>query len=148
MWEKYKEEYFGSNPKLKTVQISPDHPAYEMIDHLLVEKRSKKLVMALNDTPANYEIPEGITEIGMLAFQGSGELKELIVPEGVTRIDASAFSGCFKLRKITLPASMEEIGYDVFSHSEHLVIKAPEGSWAEQYCKENGYEFEGMKNEK
>ena len=141
------EGIFGSNPKLKTVQISPDHPAYEMIDHLLVEKRSKKLVMALNDTPAKFEIPEGIKEIGSLAFQGSGNLTELVIPEGVTSIGSSAFSGCFKLKKITLPASMKEIGFDVFIYSKHLVIKAPEGSWAEQYCKENGYEYEGMKNE-
>ena len=128
--------------------ISPDHPAYEMIDHLLVEKRSKKLVMALNDTPAKFEIPEGIKEIGSLAFQGSGNLTELVIPEGVTSIGSSAFSGCFKLKKITLPASMKEIGFDVFIYSKHLVIKAPEGSWAEKYCKENGYEYEGMKNEK
>ena len=139
---------FGNCKNLKTVKISPDHPAYEMIDHLLVDKRNKVLVSALNSMPEKYELPEGITEIGEIAFQGSEELTELIVPEGVTKIGSNAFSGCYKLRKITLPASMEEIGSKAFFYSYHLVIKAPEGSWAEKYCKENGYEFEGMKNEK
>ena len=138
---------FGNCKNLKTVKISPDHPAYEMIDHLLVDKRSKKLVMALNNTPARYELPDGITEIGMLAFQGSYDLTELIVPEGVTRIDLSAFSGCANLSKVTLPASMKLISPEVFSYSYHLVIKAPEGSWAEKYCKEYGYELETIKNE-
>lgn len=135
---------FGYNKALKNVRISPDHPAYEMIEHLLVDKRDMKIVSALNDTPEKYEIPAGIQEIGNMGFQGSGELTELIVPEGVTKIGYSAFSGCNQLREITLPASVKEIGWNAFEYSWELLIKAPAGSWAEQYSKETGYRFEAL----
>ena len=132
---------FGSNKALTKVVVSPDNPNYEMIDHLLVDKRDMKIVMALNSTPAKYEIPEGIKKIGFMAFQGSDDLEELVVPEGLTEIGTSAFSGCSKLCKITLPASVNEIETYVFEYSYHLVIKAPEGSYAQEFCKKNGYEF-------
>ncbi len=135
---------FGNNPALSAVRISPDHPAYEMIDHLLVDKRDRRIVSALNCTPEKYEIPAGIREIGYLAFQGSNDLTELTVPEGATKIWYSAFSGCEKLREITLPASMEEIGNYAFEYSRELLIKAPAGSWAQKYSEENGYRFEAV----
>ena len=135
---------FGSNKALTTVSISPDHPVYEMIDHLLVDKRSMKIVSVLNSTPEKYEIPEGIKVIGNMAFQGSRDLAELIVPEGVTEIDYSAFSGCDKLWKITLPASLAEIRNDAFRYSAELLIKAPAGSYAQKYSEEHGYKFEAV----
>ena len=100
--------------------------------------------MTLNNTPSVYEIPEGIRSIGEMAFQGSSGLTELTVPEGVTEIGMSAFSGCADLHVITLPASLEEIGNYAFEHSRGLLIKAPAGSWAEQYARENGYRFEAL----
>ena len=135
---------FAHTPALTTVRISPDHPAYEMDGSLLVDKRDQEIVSALNSTPAVYEIPEGIRTIGDMAFQGIDELAELTVPEGVTKIRWSAFSGCDRLREITLPASLEDIGTDAFEHAKDLLIKAPAGSWAEQYAGENGYRFEAL----
>lgn len=137
---------FGSCNSLKTIMISPDHPAYEMIDLLLVDKRKKEIVNALTSVPARYEIPEGIKGIAGTAFTGCENLTELIVPEGVTSIGHNVFMLCPNLRKIALPASVEEIGWNAFPTSGQVVIVAPEGSYAQEYCKENGYEFEGMKN--
>ena len=138
------EGVFGCNPALTEVRISPDHPAYEMIGSLLVDKRTREIVMALNSTPAVFEIPEGIKAIGNMAFQGSEGLKELIVPDGMTKIGMDAFSGCADLRAVTLPASLEEIGDRAFEYSRELLVRAPAGSWAEQYARENGYRFEAL----
>lgn len=147
---------FGSCVALKNIMISPDHPAYEMIDHLLVDKRNNEIVTALNTIPAQYEIPKGIKGIRSDAFQGCENLTELIVPEGVTSIGSSVFYGCNNLKKITLPASLESIdsfaflmdSYLMLTSPDQLVIAAPEGSYAQEYCMEKGYKFEGMKNEK
>ena len=135
---------FGDNKALVTVNISPDHPAFEMRGPLLVNRQEGRIVSALNNTPAKYEIPEGIKEIGFMGFQGSDNLTELIVPEGVTEIGVSAFSGCEKLSIITLPASLTEIGNEAFSYSRELLIRAPEGSWAQQYAEKHGYKFEAV----
>ena len=144
--EEIGEGIWGSNKALKNVVISPAHRYYEMIDHLLVDKRNMVIVAALNDTPAKYEIPEGIQEIGFLAFQGCDNLTELVVPEGVTRIGMSAFSGCSKLCKVTLPESVKEIADDAFQYSYELTIVAKEGTEAERFCKAKGYRFERSSN--
>ena len=135
---------FGSNEALTTVHISPDHPAYMMLDGLLVEKGNMRIIGALNSTPAKYVIPEGIKEISFMAFQGSKDLEELTVPDGLSIIGSDAFSGCSKLRDIFLPASVTEIGYETFRYARELVIHAPAGSYAQQYAEENGYRFEAV----
>ena len=135
---------FGLAPALAEVRISPDHPVYEMNGPLLVNRQDQEIVSVLNNLPAVCSIPAGIRTIGPMAFQGCGGLEELTVPEGVTKIRWSAFSGCDRLREITLPASLEDIGTDAFEYSKDLLIKAPAGSWAEQYAGENGYTFEAL----
>lgn len=135
---------FGSNESLTDVILSPDHPNYVMMDRLLVDKRDMCIVAALNDIPDQYEIPEGIQEIGMMGFQGCGDLAKLVLPDGLTKIGNDAFSGCFRLIQITLPASVNEIGYEAFVYSHDLHIHAPAGSWAHQYAEENGYRFEAV----
>ena len=129
---------FGSNEALTTVHISPDHPAYMMLDGLLVEKENMRIIGALNNTPAKYVIPEGIKEISFMAFQGSKDLEELTVPDGLINIGSDAFSGCSKLRDIFLPASVTEIGFEAFKYARELVIHAPAGSYAQQYAEDNG----------
>ncbi len=98
----------------------------------------------MNDIPEKYEIPEGILGISSLGFQGNVHLRELIVPEGFIYIGSSAFSGCSGLKEITLPSSVNEIDSYTFEYCYELVIKAPAGSWAQQYTEDNGYRFEAL----
>ena len=135
---------FGADRTLTTIRISPDHPVYEMQGNFLVDKRDRRIVSALNSISVKYEIPEGIKEIGSIAFQGIDNLTELIVPEGVTKIGYSAFSGCEELRIVTLPASLQEIDGDAFRYSRELLIKAPAGSYAQKFSEEHGYGFEAL----
>ena len=39
-------------------------------------------------------IPEGVTEIGNMAFYGCANLTSVTIPEVVTKIENKAFSGC------------------------------------------------------
>lgn len=55
-----------------------------------------------------YEIGEGITEIGEFAFARSG-LTSVTIPEGVTKIAYGAFYHCDDLANVTLPDSIVEI---------------------------------------
>ena len=99
----------------------------------------------MNDILEKYEIPEGILGISSLGFQGNEHLRELIVPEGFTYIGSSAFCRCSGLKEITLPSSVNEIGPFAFEYCYELVIKAPAGSWAQQYAEENRYRYEVVK---
>ncbi len=55
-----------------------------------------------------YEIEEGIVEIGEFAFARSG-LTSVAIPEGVTKIEYGAFYHCDDLTDVTLPDSIVEI---------------------------------------
>ena len=105
---------------LKTVEISPDHPAYEVVDGMMIDKASKTLMSVLPTKAGTCEIPAGIKKIAASAFQGCKKLKEIMIPDSVTEIE----------------------GIRVFKEcSKNLVCKGPEGSCAQKYCEENGIKF-------
>ena len=65
-----------------------------------------------------YEIPMGVTEIGVAAFdqaEFSFEIKEIVIPDSVKKIDDHAFYDCFMgIEIIRLPLSVEHIGDQAF----------------------------------
>ena len=79
--------------------------------------------------------PANITEIGYFRqrtvggliyegrgmFQGSKNLRTVIIPEGVITITQSAFSGCTALNNITLPSTIRTIGSSAFNGCTSLV---------------------------
>ena len=67
----------------------------------------------------DYEIPEGITEIGEFAFARSG-LKKVIIPEGVTTIDYGAFYHCDQLTEVQIPSSVSKIDAHAFDNTPWL----------------------------
>ncbi|MDE7251257.1 MAG: leucine-rich repeat domain-containing protein, partial [Lachnospiraceae bacterium] len=55
-----------------------------------------------------YNIEDGITEIGEFAFARSG-LTSVEIPEGVTEIGYGAFYHCDSLREVTIPSTVTKI---------------------------------------
>lgn len=63
-----------------------------------------------------YEIPEGVTEIGPYAFYGNSNLSRITLPSTLTTIKGSnTFYQCTKLKNITIPENVTKIGDYVFS---------------------------------
>ena len=89
---------------------------------------------------ASVTIPEGVTAIGVGTFQRCRGLTSVNIPEGVTAIGDYAFFMCEGLTSVTISASVTSIGEDAFDYcSEQLVITVDKGSYARDYCAENGY---------
>ena len=59
-------------------------------------------------------IPEGMTNIGYMAFCNNEAIEEVTIPNSVTTIDASAFCNCANLEEIRLPDGLQEIGRQAF----------------------------------
>lgn len=69
-------------------------------------------------------------------------MTKITVPESVVSIDQFAFVGCSKLTSIVIPTSVENIGILAFWGCEKLTVRAPKGSYAEQFALNNNIKFE------
>ena len=86
-------------------------------------------------------VQDGVTSIGYCAFSGHPELLSVRLPDTVTQIGTLAFHNCAALKDLNLPDSVERIGKDAFQNCLDLKsVTVGRGSFAEQYCKENGLE--------
>lgn len=88
---------------------------------------------------------KGVKQIGESAFMDTG-LETIEIPENIQSIDTVAFAGCSNLKEVTIisPDTKIESGAFVSCHDD-LIIKAPAGSNAERYAKENEIKFEELK---
>ena len=84
---------------------------------------------------------DGVTEIGASAFSTCRRLTHVTIPSSVTSIGYWAFEGCNSLTSLTIPANVTSIGEDAFANCGDLTLVVPEGSYAEQYAKENGIPY-------
>ena len=74
------------------------------------------------------------------AFAGQFYLSDVQLCSTLTEIGEGAFSGCKKLTSITIPSSVTSIGENAFEKSI-ITISVYASSYAEQWCKENGYSY-------
>lgn len=105
-------------------------------------------VTIINDTAfwgctalKSINIPDSITEIGMGAFSNCSSLQSINIPNSITDIWEGVFSGCTSLKTINIPKSVTSIDYTAFSGitSLQLTIYCEQGSYAETYAQENGF---------
>ena len=98
---------FSSCPNLKRLTVSEDNPAYRSIDGNLYTKDGSKLLYSIphGDT---VTVREGVKHIESLAFSQS-KVKTVILPEGVTEIGEMAFYNCHSLETVKFPESLQKI---------------------------------------
>ena len=61
-----------------------------------------------------YTIPNSVTSIGYMAFDGCRSLTSVIIPNSVIYINHAVFSHCTSLISVTIPDSVTSIGGNVF----------------------------------
>lgn len=120
---------FRFSTNITTFQVSPDHPTLAVIDGVLFEKSSKKLICFPKGKQTNsYNVPEGIIEIGNSAFSGCENLSSIILPDSVDVIGDRAFYACINLISIRLPDRMINIGAGAFYGCKRLAsLSLPDG---------------------
>lgn len=98
-------------------QAKADDGDFEIKDGVLVK---------YNGNDSNVIIPDGVTEIGDLAFCLT-DVESVTIPDSVKKIGGGAFSDCGKLTSINIPDSVEVIEEEAFYNSAIKKITIPDG---------------------
>ena len=85
-------------------------------------------------------LPSKLSEISAYTFRGCTSLKKITIPSGISEIGDGAFANCRSL-EIKIPASVEYISSSAFTSGNSIRISGEEGSVAEEYASEKGFEF-------
>ena len=62
-----------------------------------------------DDTLKEVELREGITTVGVSAFEDSTFLSTVTFPHSLKRIERNAFLGCSALQKVVVPDSLDDV---------------------------------------
>ena len=138
---------FWATDSLSSIIVDKENPVFDSRDNCnaVIETASNRLVVGCRSTI----IPNGITSIGKLAFQGckiqsielpnslvriedeafySSTIKTISIPDNVTEIGESAFWYCDSLASIKLPLNLKTLGVGAFEDCYTLTsISIPDG---------------------
>lgn len=108
----------GDNPfrgcaNLFDIFVSPEHDYLATIDGVLFSKPDRRLVCyPMGYSAGRYSVPEGVLDIGAMAFDRDLYIEEIVLPNSLVSIGDEAFNGCEGLRAMNLPAGVKSIGED------------------------------------
>lgn len=92
---------------------------------------------------AHITIPDGVKNVGDGAFKKLDFLETIVCPDSVARIFSEAFSDCKNLTSITVLNKSTEIHpRAIVRCRKNMIIRAPQGSHAQQYVEDNYVRFE------
>ena len=101
--------------------VSSGNPYFSNDDSgVLFSKDKTKLLQYPQAKTGDYEIPEGVLEIGSKAFYACEKLGSISFPASLCAIGERAFSQSIGLSSITLPDGLTEIGKYAFSQCKSL----------------------------
>ena len=112
-------------PVSLAIEVAPENNRYEVRNHLLIDKKEKKVMYGFSD---DIEIPDDIKSIADNAL-GHLQPKSIVIPEGVS------FIGIWNLNlntllQISLPSTLQHISRESFWGSNYAVnqtIVVPSG---------------------
>ncbi|MBR2257420.1 MAG: leucine-rich repeat domain-containing protein [Blautia sp.] len=92
----------------------------------------------------NYTVNFTIKDGMLIRYNGSET--SVVIPDGVKKIGDETFSVCRSLTTVTIPESVIKIGKEAFRGCNNLPLTVKRGSYAMQYCTENGLNDHRSKN--
>lgn len=175
-------EYLGLTDEIESIEVEEGNPFYRSVNNCLIESATGTLIMGCKNSVIpkdntikkigklafdgcqslkKIEIPEGVTEIGYMAFAFTS-IKEIVIPESVTEISPLCFALNSQLKTVTIKGKNTKIGKMAFatkgeiekhnkppripeSIANDIKIIALKDSTAFEYAKEYEIEFEELK---
>lgn len=155
---------------LEEIKVSAENPIFFAIDGVLFTRESAYsedgidlVTYPANKANVSYTIPDGVANIGMGAFSGAQNIREvtiskgvvslqhqafaecqgiesIVLPEGVTTLGNAVFYDCRALKCVTLPDSLTNIDEQAIWLCDNLEgVICNKGSYAEEWAKRRGF---------
>jgi len=119
------------NNSLKAFKIDAANTSFSVVDGVLFDRESKKLISYPIKKGNSYTIPNAVTTIGMDAFNNHKALTSITIPTSVTTIEQSAFQYAGKDNGLAVTinsgSQLETIGKNAFFESGVKTITIPNG---------------------
>lgn len=135
---------------LKTIGVAQGNTALSVIDNALYQKVSSGNVLITYAGGSNTEnviIPNGVTRIGINAFESNRYITSITLPETIESLGNSCFGWCYELKQIYIPDSVNELGYYMFEYSDKLTdiyYGGTEEQWNALNAEEKWNEYDGI----
>ncbi len=127
-------EYVGYNAFAQCSAESSffDKDGFALINNVLIGCKAS----------GNVVLKNNVTQITGYAFMNNTKITTLSISQNCTYIGENAFFGCTSLEWIFIPDSVNAIEKNIFSDGMTTYIRCHKNSYAEQYAKNNGYNYE------
>jgi hypothetical protein len=109
---------FEQCEELVRFDVDSSNPAYAAKNGVLFSKDQKTIVCFPFAKSTTYSTPKGVTRIAPCAFASCFRLSSVTISNGVTDIGMGAFNGC-GLKSVTIPTSVTNIGGAAFSCEDY-----------------------------
>ena len=112
---------FYNCSSLTEIKVASENSNYVSVNGVLYNKDKTTIICyPAGKKGNNYKIPDGVTEIGSIAFSRCSSLTSVTIPNSVTSIGSGALNGCTSLTRVTIPKSVTKIGWNAFSDCTSL----------------------------
>ena len=121
-----RDRVFRGCPSLSSITIDKNNKVYDSRDNCnaIIKTETDTLIVGCQNTI----IPDGVTNIGVCAFEDCEFLTSINIPDSVTTISEYAFWRCDSLTSINIPDSVTSIGHYAFESCDSLTsITIPNG---------------------
>ena len=117
------DEYaFRDCTSLTSIEVDLANIIYSSEDGVVFNKDKTTLIICPGGRTGSYSIPEGVTNIGDLAFHSCSRLTSIAIPSSVTTIGDEAFFGCWAL-------------VEVYNYSSLTIVNNKSNGYVENYAK-------------
>lgn len=111
---------FGWCTSLTSITVDSANSYYSSLDGVLFNKSKTLLISFPCGRSGSYAIPNGVTVIGVCAFDLCENLTSISIPNTVTTLSAGCLSDCDGFTSITLPSSVTFIDSGAFQGCSNL----------------------------
>lgn len=125
---------FSGCPNLEKITIDPHNDCYYVQNGCLIAKDEKKLIVACSP----YVISEGVKTIENQAFMFLTSCDSITLPASVEYINMNSW----RIKNFDMCRRLEYGKDHEMTVNKPVVIKAPRGSYAEAFAKEQNIKFE------